>query len=512
MKTSAYEWHPFPFDKVKQGDEIVIYGLGFVGEQYIAQIMRESFCTVAYAVDRNWKCRMNVSAGVPVYAPTTLKNEYRQIVLAARFESTAESMKDYLHSMGISDDQVVYDSNVCMVEIPEDQRPNRRGAYMRSQEMEQPYMEEQVEILAKIQSCMKLRKCEGRSLIRMGSSNDGGYVMLDDFAGGIAYSFGISNDVTWDAAMADKGYQIFMYDPTIAGLPYESEAFHFFKMGIADSASVMGKGYDTLAHFMTQNGHSDEKHMILKMDVEGAEYGFLEMTDSSVLAQFNQMVFEFHDVLKDPIPFLQALKKIGMTHELIHVHANNNGSVCCVDGMVFPDTYELTFANKETYISEDADDVILPIAIDAPCRKEVYEIRLGRWNQRIKDLQGMVSRIAEAGHAREKIVIYGLGHDFWEMRHWLQRRFDIIGVTDSYKRPSGDWERLYVEPTEIASVPFDQILICSTRYQKEIYHACRRLGIPDEQLSALATKVMEEGLRLLSEEKRREEKRREPVL
>ena len=46
--------------------------------------------------------------------------------------------------------------------------------------------------------------------------HDGGYILLDDFhEGSIAYSFGISTDVTWDKEMASRGYDVFMYDHTI---------------------------------------------------------------------------------------------------------------------------------------------------------------------------------------------------------------------------------------------------------------------------------------------------------
>lgn len=50
--------------------------------------------------------------------------------------------------------------------------------------------------------------------------------------GGVAYSFGIANEVSWDVAMSQIDYEIFMYDMTIDGLPEENPKFHFFKEGI----------------------------------------------------------------------------------------------------------------------------------------------------------------------------------------------------------------------------------------------------------------------------------------
>jgi hypothetical protein len=50
----------------------------------------------------------------------------------------------------------------------------------------------------------------GMSKVRIACDNDGGYVMLDDFACSRAfYSFGIGADVSWDSEMARRGLTIF---------------------------------------------------------------------------------------------------------------------------------------------------------------------------------------------------------------------------------------------------------------------------------------------------------------
>ena len=462
----------------------MIYGAGLVGRQYIAQVMRESYCRIAYVVDIKYRELAGVNIGVPILALTALEGEHRKIVIAAQSGVVAEEMREYLRRIGIPDGNIMYDDRVCVVEMPEGFQSMRQGAYMTSYDMEKPSSTEKLRQFLEIQTLMALKKVKGFGLVRMGNANDGGYVMLDDFSGGekTAYSFGISNDVTWDAAIADLGYKVFMYDPTISALPYESPSFFFFKIGIADTFEAVGKQYDTLAHLIEMNEHSEKKHMVLKMDVEGAEYGFLEMTASAVLKRFNQMVFEFHNVLSDPVKLLKALEKISITHELIHVHANNYGRVCYIDGMVFPDTYELTFANKDKYSFENADDVILPIAIDAPCRKEVCEIGLGRWNKRLQALNNMMDEITRREASKEKVIVYGMGKRFGDLWRWIQREFEVIGVTDSYKVPDEGFGGLYMKPSEIAEAVFDKILICSTDYYEQIYQACIGFGIPKDKI------------------------------
>lgn len=47
--------------------------------------------------------------------------------------------------------------------------------------------------------------------VRIGSKTDGGYILLNDFENiKIAYSFGISNEISFDKELADKNIDVFM--------------------------------------------------------------------------------------------------------------------------------------------------------------------------------------------------------------------------------------------------------------------------------------------------------------
>ena len=230
---------------------------------------------------------------------------------------------------------------------------------------------------------LKIKTVKGYPLIRLGNQQtDGGYVMLNDFQPyGIAYSFGISDNITWDIDMADYNYNVYMYDHTIQKLPYYKTNFRFFREGIA--------GYDyenqplkTLDYYLTYNKHKKCKNMILKMDVEGAEWDFLETVSSNTLKQFDQIVFEFHNMIKpnsdEKIPLL---KKLNKTHQLIHLHGNNTGFLIEFGNTVFCDVLEATYVNKDKYITEDSDEISLPLDIDYPNDAYRKEIILGKWNE-----------------------------------------------------------------------------------------------------------------------------------
>ena len=225
-------------------------------------------------------------------------------------------------------------------------------------------------------------KSNSLNLIRTGSANDGGYIMLDDFhEGGTAYSFGIAGDVSWDKYMVSMGYDIFMYDHTIEKLPEENPHFHFFKKGVC-GAGMEAENLHTIEYFVKQNNHYDRCNMLLKMDIENSEWNVLNSTSSEILGKFAQMTFEFHKMINPDNPelIIQTLRKINQTHKLIHLHPNNNGACISFGGKIFCDLLEASYVIRGKYEFNDDYDVNLPLEIDHPNVTELPEINLGRWN------------------------------------------------------------------------------------------------------------------------------------
>ena len=237
-----------------------------------------------------------------------------------------------------------------------------------------------------LQALLTVDKAEGFDLVRIGRDNDGGYIYLNDFHdGGIAYSFGICNDVSWDKDMVSRSYDVFMYDHTIEALPEENEHFHWFKLGISDG-STNDERLKTLEYLIEQNHHQGKKNMILKMDVEGAEWGFLEKVKPETLMQFSQMTFELHGMI-DPSRserILNVLRKINRTHQLIHIHSNNYGNYVTVDGKNFSELFEVSYVLREKYKFCGNYDVVLPLKIDMPNGTVWPEIELGHWNRKVE--------------------------------------------------------------------------------------------------------------------------------
>lgn len=347
----------FPFSKVKQGSSIILYGMGRNGRDYFRQLWATRYCSIKFAVDENWE-HIHID-GLTIYPPEALKEEPDlPIVLTVADSRIYQEILHTLEAMGIKKERIIYE----MLGIEEN---------WNEKEMED------------FRQLLHIKNVIGKNLVRIGQDNDGGYIMLDDFLHkGVAYSFGINNDVSWDAAMADRGYDIFMYDHTIQKLPYIRDEFHFFQYGIAETEKK-DLNLNSLHNFIRMNGHNQCPHMILKMDVEGAEWAVLEEISSQILSQFDQMVFEFHricDTEKDRNRILDILKKLNVTHQVIHVHANNY----CIpkwDGKRgWAYAYEVTYVNRELYNFEEPINIDLPISIDMPCNPDMPELALGNWN------------------------------------------------------------------------------------------------------------------------------------
>tara|TARA_B100002019_G_scaffold96729_1_gene83260 strand:- start:8246 stop:9142 length:897 start_codon:yes stop_codon:yes gene_type:complete len=218
--------------------------------------------------------------------------------------------------------------------------------------------------------------------VRIGEQDfDGGYTMLENFQDSIAYSFGICDDVSWDAHMAKKGIQVFMYDHTIKGLPYNHKNFHFNRIGILGNPEDSCSNMKTMSELIELNGHSKNKNLILKMDVEGWEWEFLNYASEKTLDQFSQIVFEFHDLTNPDMEnkIIPALQKLNNTHQLVHVHANNLHPASYLADIMLPPVLEATYLRRVDFDFSESKR-FFPQKIDVQNTKRWHEVILGKWN------------------------------------------------------------------------------------------------------------------------------------
>lgn len=225
------------------------------------------------------------------------------------------------------------------------------------------------EFIKKMRSILIVRGVEGsKKLIRVGRNYDGGYIMLNDFSKDMhAYSFGIADDVSWEKQIASFGIKVFMYDHTISRLPYDITGGKFFRIGISGTDNADGKTLSMLT-ILEKTGDIKSDNLILKMDVEGAEWDFILNTPSDILENFLQISIEFHSLFAwgEQERILAALSKLNQTHQVIWVHGNNAGDAYKAHELLLPELMEATFVNRKKYKFFSYDTYYIPTCLDMP--------------------------------------------------------------------------------------------------------------------------------------------------
>jgi hypothetical protein len=214
---------------------------------------------------------------------------------------------------------------------------------------------------------VKLLNCE---LARFGEANDGGYLVCANLLGqvGAAYSYGISGYDGWGCEVSTRlKVPVHQYDcfnttrPSCAG---GQPVFHPECISGAARTDADGRVFDSFQSQVAKNGDAG-KHLIVKMDVEGAEWNSILETPDEVLDQVDQFIFEFHGINRDTGRYLQVMDKLKRLFVVAHLHFNNNA--CVVSAAPFPAwAYEVTYLNKRLAQVDPAGRVTLPNPADAP--------------------------------------------------------------------------------------------------------------------------------------------------
>jgi hypothetical protein len=204
------------------------------------------------------------------------------------------------------------------------------------------------------------RKC------RVGAERDGGYVMLDDFGSiATAVSIGIEHEDSWDIAIAGRGIPVLQFDHTVERAPTPHPICTFARKKLVPSPSG-NTGEITLAEIAgALTGDA-----ILKLDVEGDEYGIMSAAAGDTLLKFRQVVCEFHNLhrIKQWRPrraVFGALRALAKTHAIVHLHANNCGGVAMIGRIAVPTVLEITFVRRGDYRLRESGETF-PSELDRP--------------------------------------------------------------------------------------------------------------------------------------------------
>ncbi len=155
-----------------------------------------------------------------------------------------------------------------------------------------------------------------KNLVRIGPKNDGGYVIVKEIDYDLYLSCGLAGNTNFDNAILNMypHLKAYGFNGYIDKLPVGTNKYlKFIKKNISDFDDDKNT---TLKEYLT-----NYNNILLQMDIEGAEFKWLNCISIENISKFSQILLEVHWPF-DNFRF-NALKKLNDTHYLVHIHGNN---------------------------------------------------------------------------------------------------------------------------------------------------------------------------------------------
>ena len=207
---------------------------------------------------------------------------------------------------------------------------------------------------------------------RFGAERDGGYLLCANLLRDVeaAYSYGIEGRDSWGCAVSRRYdvtvHQYDCFNTTEPSCPSGSFAFHPECVGDSQ-ATIQGRAFDSLSNQIVKNG-DQAKRIVVKMDVEGAEWDSLLSTPDQVLSNIDQLAIEFHtsDQARYLGVYLSVVTKLKRQFYITNLHFNNYS---CTEGIEpFPGwAFEVLLVNKSVAeLDESGARPDVPHVLDVP--------------------------------------------------------------------------------------------------------------------------------------------------
>jgi len=187
------------------------------------------------------------------------------------------------------------------------------------------------------------------ALKRFGSENDGGYLLFKDIRLSTdLLSFGIGDNLDFEKEMAPFVNRILAFDGSIDKLPSDVLGLEFRNKYVGDITSINTVCITDIIPEMKSD------YLILKIDIEGAEWRVLNQLSDTHLERFDQIVGEFHGLSslksnQEIMERIHILERLHAKFTLINSHPNNWSPYRIVKGVPVPDAVELTFLKNELF-------------------------------------------------------------------------------------------------------------------------------------------------------------------
>ncbi len=213
-------------------------------------------------------------------------------------------------------------------------------------------------------------------LQRFGEPADGGYLVCANLLSEVkaGYSYGISGYDGWGCAVAaNLRVPVHQYDCFNTTVPscQASTTFHAECVGTGPQ-EIEGRTFDAMDRQLAANGHGDAR-VVMKMDVEGAEWDAFLSAPDNLLDRIDQLVIEMHGTSE--AKFLRAVHRLKQHFHVANLHMNNHA---CTGGQApfAAWAYEVLFVNKRLAQATGAPRPTPYHALDRPNNGETPDCQV----------------------------------------------------------------------------------------------------------------------------------------
>lgn len=192
----------------------------------------------------------------------------------------------------------------------------------------------------------------GHQLIRLGSENDGGYLLPDDLEGiRECISPGVSDNMSFETEIWDKfKIESLMYDGSCDAPESITANQKFYKLFVG---SIDLPNYISMFKIINEHVLYKDHDLLGQIDIEEGEYDFIKFASQSDLSKFRILIIEFHNLEKwlhsnfFNETVMAVFDKLNLSFDLVHNHPNTSSGYFKFKGFKFPKVVELTFHRKD---------------------------------------------------------------------------------------------------------------------------------------------------------------------
>jgi hypothetical protein len=220
-----------------------------------------------------------------------------------------------------------------------------------------------------------------KNLIRLGGQADGGYLVPDQIKKThFLFSIGCDDKINFEIDYLKNNYfynsKVFIIDPKKCRIKLPKNIF--FINSFACSYNFNLKKNNNRSSYVSVNDFIKKNYKnfkyVLQIDCEGYEFEIIKSLENKILSRAEVIVIECHfnallKISEGLIIINSFLRKILISHQIIHIHPNNALDNLIINGISVPRYCEITFVKKYKYKKKDSK-IMIPHPLDIPNHKK----------------------------------------------------------------------------------------------------------------------------------------------